>query len=142
VHFVVKLNIKTLVAQLNRSALDFLRALTTRWLAWIRLFDFDVRYVSRKKNAVADRLSKISERLLKKDRDDEDIEDFINGELDFIKVSLIIVYPTPIKARVYLFLAFKGEESNEKNKQTDTGSKNKESLKDSEEGVAEESEKE
>jgi hypothetical protein len=81
-------------------------------------------------------------RFLKKDRDDKDIEDFINRELNFIKVSLITAYPTPIKARVYLFPAFKGEESNEENKQTDTESKNKESLKDSEEGVAEESKEE
>jgi hypothetical protein len=81
------------------------------------------------------------ERFLKKDRDDKDIEDFINRELDFIKVSLITAYSTPIKARVYLFLAFKEEESNEENKQIDTESKNRESLKDLEEGVAEESEK-
>jgi hypothetical protein len=32
VHFIVKLNIKTLVAQLNRSASNLLKALTTRWL--------------------------------------------------------------------------------------------------------------
>jgi hypothetical protein len=55
-------------------------------------------------------------RLLKKDRDGEDIENFINRELNFIKVSLITAYSTPIKARVYLFPAFKGEESNEENK--------------------------
>jgi hypothetical protein len=81
-------------------------------------------------------------RLLKKDRDGKDIEDFINRELNFIKVSLIIAYSTPIKARVYLFSAFKEKESNEENKQTDTRSKDKKSLKDSEEGVAEKSEKE
>jgi hypothetical protein len=55
-------------------------------------------------------------RLLKENRDGEDIKDFINRELDFIRVSLITVYSTPIKARVYLFLAFKEEESNEENK--------------------------
>jgi hypothetical protein len=80
--------------------------------------------------------------FLKKDRDDKDIENFINKELDFIKVSLITVYSTPIKARVYLFFAFKEKESNEKNKQIDTRSKNKKSLKDSEKGVAKRSEKE
>jgi hypothetical protein len=80
--------------------------------------------------------------LLKEDRNGEDIEDFINGELDFIKVFLITAYSTPIKARVYLFPAFKEEKSNEENKQIDTGSKDKESLKDLEKGVAEESKKE
>jgi hypothetical protein len=115
VYFIIKLNIKILVAQLNRSASDFLKTLTTRWLAWIKLFDFDVRYISGKKNAVADRLFRMSEYLLKENQDGEDIENFINGELDFIRVSLIIAYPTPIKAYVYLFLAFKEEESNEEN---------------------------
>jgi hypothetical protein len=55
-------------------------------------------------------------RLLKKDRDGKDIEDFINRELDFIKVSLITAYSTPIKARVYLFPAFKEKKSNEEDK--------------------------
>jgi hypothetical protein len=55
-------------------------------------------------------------RFLKENRDDKDIENFINRELNFIKVSLIIAYLTPIKARVYLFPAFKEEESNEENK--------------------------
>jgi hypothetical protein len=84
----------------------------------------------------------MSKRLLKKDRNDKDIKDFINRELDFIKVFLITVYPTPIKAYIYLFPAFKGEKSNEENKQIDTGSENRKSLKDLEEGVAEESKKE
>jgi hypothetical protein len=78
-------------------------------------------------------------RFLKKDRDDKDIEDFINKELNFIRVSLITAYPTPIKARVYSFPAFKEKESNEENKQIDTRSKDKESLKNPEEGVAKES---
>jgi hypothetical protein len=81
-------------------------------------------------------------RFLKEDRDDKDIEDFINRELDFIKVSLITAYSTPIKTRIYSFPAFKEEESNEENKQTDTESKNKESLKNSEKGVAEGSKEE
>jgi hypothetical protein len=79
--------------------------------------------------------------LLKENRDGKNIENFINGKLNFIKVSLITAYSTPIKARVYLFPVFKEEKSNEKNKQTDTGSKNKKSLKNSEEGVAKESKK-
>jgi hypothetical protein len=58
----------------------------------------------------------MSKRLLKKDRDGKNIEDFINRKLDFIRISLIIAYLTPIKARVYLFPAFKEEKSNEENK--------------------------
>jgi hypothetical protein len=55
-------------------------------------------------------------RFFKKNSNGKNIEDFINKKLDFIKVSLIIAYLTPIKTRVYLFLAFKEEKSNEKNK--------------------------
>ena len=40
--FVVELNAKTLVAQLNKSAADLSSALVSQWLAWIRLFDFEV----------------------------------------------------------------------------------------------------
>jgi hypothetical protein len=58
----------------------------------------------------------MSKRLLKENRDGKDIKNFIDRELDFIRVSLITAYSTPIKARVYLFLAFKGEESNEEDK--------------------------
>jgi hypothetical protein len=46
VRFVVETDAKTpLVAQLNRSASDFPGALVTRWLAWIQVFDFEVRHV-------------------------------------------------------------------------------------------------
>jgi hypothetical protein len=47
-----------LVAQLNRAAIDHLRALIIRWLAWIRLFDFEVRHVLRKQYIAADALSR------------------------------------------------------------------------------------
>ncbi|KYG39566.1 hypothetical protein M433DRAFT_10690 [Acidomyces richmondensis BFW] len=32
--------------------------MVTRWLAWIQMFDFDVRHVPGKKNVVADALSR------------------------------------------------------------------------------------
>ena len=47
-----------LMAQLNRAAIDHFRALITRWLAWIRLFDFEVRHVPRKQYTAADALSR------------------------------------------------------------------------------------
>src|SRR6266487_3883028 len=45
IHFVLELDANTLVAQLNRSASDLPGALVTGWIAWIRLFDFDVKHV-------------------------------------------------------------------------------------------------
>ena len=65
-----------LMAQLNRAATDHLRALIIRWLAWIRLFDFEVRHVHRKQYTAADALSR---RLRHPDdtesSEEEDIDD-------------------------------------------------------------------
>jgi hypothetical protein len=44
------------VAQLNKAATNYLNALITRWLAWIRLFDFKVRYMPGKQYIAADAL--------------------------------------------------------------------------------------
>jgi hypothetical protein len=72
-----------LVAQLNRAATNHPNALITRWLAWIRLFDFEVRYVPRKQYTVADALS----RRLRYPKDtgsseeEEDIDDWILSKL-------------------------------------------------------------
>jgi hypothetical protein len=56
-------------------------------------------------------------RFLKKNQDGKNIDDFINEELNFIRISLIITTSALIKARVYLFSTFKRkEESNKENK--------------------------
>jgi hypothetical protein len=57
-YFYVETDANTLVAQLNRSATDLPGALVTQWLAWIRLFDFEVKHIAGKKNVVADALSR------------------------------------------------------------------------------------
>lgn len=56
VRFVVEIDVKTLVHQLNLPANDPAGALVTRWIAWIRLFDCDVRHIPGKHNSVADGL--------------------------------------------------------------------------------------
>jgi hypothetical protein len=110
VHFIVEVDAKVLVAQLNRSATDLPGALITRWIAWIRLFDFEVRHVPGKKNAVADGLSRKppgpSDTV---DEDDEDIENFIDGELDLIRVAPILGRPRSVRARVYPVATVEGE---------------------------------
>ena len=58
VHFILKIDAKILIAQFNRSNIDFSDALLTRWIAWIRLFDFNVRHVKNKKHIVIDELSR------------------------------------------------------------------------------------
>ena len=52
--FVVELNAKTLVAQLNRSAADLSNAFINQWLAQIRLFDFEVQHIPGRKYSAAD----------------------------------------------------------------------------------------
>jgi len=54
---VLETDVSVLVAQLNRSATDLPGALVTRWIAYIRLFDFEVRYVPGTKHTAADGLS-------------------------------------------------------------------------------------
>lgn len=103
VHFIVEVDAKILVAQLNRSASDLPGALVTRWIAWIRLFDFEVRHVPGKKNAVADGLSRKPpgpSDILEED-EEEDIEDFIDSELDLVRVAPILARPRAVRARVY-----------------------------------------
>ena len=83
--FTVETDANTLVAQLNRSATDLPGSLITRWLAWIQLWDFDVRHVPGKKNSAADGLSRrpAQEGELR-DKPEEDPEDFIDLELGYI----------------------------------------------------------
>ena len=57
VHFVLETDANVLVAQLNRSATDLPGSLVTRWIAYIRLFDFKVRHIPGKKHTAADGLS-------------------------------------------------------------------------------------
>ena len=56
VHFVLEMDANVLVAQLNRSATDLPGSLVTRWIAYIRLFDFEVRHVPGHKHTAADGL--------------------------------------------------------------------------------------
>ena len=102
VHFVVEIDANTLVAQLNQSAADLPGALVTRWLAWIRLFDFDVRHVPGKKHGAADGLSR-RPRTASDDIDEAnevDIDDFIDAEMNCVRVASVRV--TAANERVLL----------------------------------------
>ena len=84
-------NANVLVAQLNWLAIDLLGSLVTRWIAYIRLFDFEVCYVSRHKHIVVDRLSR---RLYIESNNIDnahktDIEDFIDTKLGALSIVLI-----------------------------------------------------
>lgn len=58
IHFLLEVDAQVLVHQINGSATDVPGALVIRWLAWIRLFDFDIQHVPGKKHTVADGLSR------------------------------------------------------------------------------------
>jgi len=87
VRFTVETDANTLVAQLNRAATDLPGALMTRWLAWIQLWDFDVRHVPGKKNSLADGLSRRPPDGERPDEPTEDIEEFIDCELSTLEYT-------------------------------------------------------
>ena len=81
------------MTQLNRSTSNLFDALMTRWLAWIRLFNFEVRHVSEKKHDALNELSWRSRELF--DEQDEthekNINDFINAQLNVLRLCSVIV---------------------------------------------------
>ena len=58
VRFLVETDANTLVHQLNLPANDLPGALITRWMAWTRLFDFDVNHIPGRLNGRPDALSR------------------------------------------------------------------------------------
>ena len=56
-HFLVKTDARTLIWLLNQPPNDLPNAMMTRWLAYIRLFDFDIKHIPGNKNGAADILS-------------------------------------------------------------------------------------
>ncbi|KAJ6110196.1 hypothetical protein N7486_002431 [Penicillium sp. IBT 16267x] len=90
VHFTLEIEAKTLVAQLNRSATDLPGALVTSWIAWIRLFDFEVKHVPGQKHGAADGLSRrphTAEEIAEQEKE-EDIDEFILVEISALRVML------------------------------------------------------
>ena len=91
VHFILETDAKVLVAQMERTATDLPGSLVTRWIACIRMFDFEVRHVPGKKHTAADGLSRRS--TTEAEREEEamegDIDDwpdellFEDGTLEF-----------------------------------------------------------
>ncbi|KAJ9481740.1 hypothetical protein VN97_g11726 [Penicillium thymicola] len=90
VHFTLEIDAKTLVSQLNRSATDLPGALVTSWIAWIRLFDFEVRHVPGQLHGAADGLSRRphTEEELADQEEEEDVDDFILAEISTLAVML------------------------------------------------------
>jgi len=73
VRFVMEIDARTLVYQLNLPASDLPGAVVNRWLAWIRLFNFDIKHVTGKKHGGPDGLS--SRKQSEDDSDDDDSDE-------------------------------------------------------------------
>ncbi len=58
VKFILKINTRVFINQLNRFDTNFFNALVTRWLAWIKIFNFEVRQVFDIKHIIANNLFK------------------------------------------------------------------------------------
>ncbi|RVD90130.1 uncharacterized protein DFL_001106 [Arthrobotrys flagrans] len=110
ISFTVETDANTLVAQLNMPSTDLSGALVTRWLAWIWLFDFEVKHVPGKKHTAADGLSRrpaTQEEIAEADNE-EDIDDFIDAQLNNISLEIndirILEDYADEWADVYIFL--------------------------------------
>jgi hypothetical protein len=89
VHFTLETDANVLVAQLNGSASDLPGSLLMRWIAWIRLFDFDVKHVPGKKHLAADGLSRKprTDSDIQEEEQEEDIEEFIEAQLFSLRIA-------------------------------------------------------
>lgn len=75
--FKVETDANTLVWVLNQVPSDLPNAVMTRWLTWLRLFDFEVKHINGKENVIADALSrKPYENMLP----DSDFEEYLDAE--------------------------------------------------------------
>ncbi len=125
VKFILKTDARVLVDQLNRSDTNLSDAFVTRWLVWIRLFDFEIRHVSDIKHIAADDLSRksLSSNDLKKVAEEKDIDDWVDAQLNCVRVfsvsiaekesSFILISEYSEKSRkivVYLFTLRKSSE--------------------------------
>ena len=86
--FIIEIDVNILIIQLNRSAADLSEVLMTRWLTWIRLFDFDVRHVLGKRHIAADELFRKS-REFSNDIDEvheKNLDDFIDDQFNCVRI--------------------------------------------------------
>jgi hypothetical protein len=97
-HFTLETDAQTLVWLLNQPPNDLPNAMMTRWLTYIRLFDFDVKHIPGTKNGGADALSR---RGLSPDdgsEDENEADDYFDAKL----YGTTVTAEPPLLARVYL----------------------------------------
>jgi hypothetical protein len=93
VKFILKTNARVLVDQLNRFDTDLSDAFVTRWLVWIRFFDFEIRHVFDIKHIAADDLFRksLSSNDLKKAAEKKNIDDWVDAQLSCVRVFFVSI---------------------------------------------------
>jgi hypothetical protein len=91
IQFLVEIDARTLVHQLNQPISDLPGAIVGRWLAYIRLFTFDIKHVPGTKHKGPDALSRRpgTEEELRElqaigEEEVQQLEEFVDGELDVV----------------------------------------------------------
>src|SRR5436190_4348195 len=101
-YFTVFTDYQTLVWLLNQPPNDLPNAMMTRWLAYIRLFDFDAKHVPGSKNGAADALSWRGEA----DRDlpeDDAVDEYFEAKLYLIMAGPVYDSGTNVEVlRIHL----------------------------------------
>ena len=94
VQFLIEIDVRTLVHQLNQLTLDLPGAIIGCWLAYIRLFSFDIKHVAGVKHKGPDALShrpgteeELRELVEGREEAVRRLEEFVDGELDAMWVS-------------------------------------------------------
>ena len=94
VQFLIEIDVRTLVHQLNQPTSDLPGAIVGRWLAYIQLFSFDIKHVAGVKHKGPDALSRhpgMEEEVRELAEGGEEavrrLEEFVDGELDAMWVS-------------------------------------------------------
>jgi len=80
VRCLVEIDTKTLVHQLNQPASDLPASVVNRWLAWIRIFSFEIKHIAGKRHGGPDGLSR--RRRSVKDSDEEEGVEELDEEMD------------------------------------------------------------
>ncbi len=80
IRFLVEIDAKTLIHQLNQPASELPGSVVNRWLAWIRLFDFELKHIAGAKHGGPDAL--LRKRYDSDNNNEEDIEEIMDAELE------------------------------------------------------------
>jgi hypothetical protein len=116
VAFTVETDAAILIAQLNNHVTDIPNAMTTRWIAYIKLFDFTLRHVPGKVHEAADGLS----RRGYQEQDDElditgNIEAILSAELHHVTVAIGGLAPSRIGPKALIVRCYPASPPTERN---------------------------